>query len=324
MRVFITGGTGWVGSAVVRELRSAGHSIHALARGDTTAQRLEAMGASVRRGDLTDLAILRRAAAEADAVVHCAFNHKFAFSDLVGTMLVRMTGNPFLARISRAGGTDIRAIEAMVDGLADSPGGARKVFVSTSGIALLPAGRVGTEEDAAVTASVGSIRVASERVCLAAARRGVRSAVLRLPPSVHGAGGDTGFIPALIDIARKAGFSGFLGKGDNRWPAVHRDDAAVLYRLAVERLASGAIPGGSVLHGVAEQGVPFREIAGAIASQLGLAAPHVSKSRQFGFLSMFVKLDIPASSDLTKRVTGWAATRPGLLDDVRSQAYSSS
>lgn len=321
MRVFITGGTGWVGSGIIRELRGAGHSVTALARGTEAAEKLEVAGATVRRGDLTDLPGLRSAATEADAVVHCAFNHKFALSDLVGSLLVRLTGSPYFARVSRAGGTDLRAIEAIVDGLAAAPRKASKAFISTSGIALLPSGRVGTEHDAAVTSSVGSIRVASERAVVAAARRGVRSAVIRLPPSVHGAGGDTGFLPTLIDIARRTGVSGYLGAGENRWPAVHRDDAATLYRVAMEKLASGAVPGGSVLHGVAEAGLPFREIAGAIASRLELGPPEPRKSRQFGFLSMFVALDNPASAAITQELTGWQPTRPGLLDDVRSAAY---
>ena len=321
MRVFITGGTGWVGSGIIRELKGAGHSVVALARTPEAADGLAAAGVTVRRGDLTDLKGLRAAATEADAVIHCAFNHSFAFSDLIGSLLVRFTRKPYFARVSRAGRTDLHAIEAMIDGLAAAPNASSKVFLSTSGIALLPSGKVGTEEDASVTWSTGGIRVASELATLAAAHRGVRSAVIRLPPSVHGAG-DKGFVPTLIDIARKKRVSAYLGTGDNRWPAVHRDDAAVLYRVAMECLASGTVPAGSVLHGVAEQGVRFREIAGTIAGRLALGPAEPRKPRHFGFLSMFVGLDNPASAAKTQQLTGWQPMRPGLLEDVRGPAYA--
>ncbi|MBC8136871.1 MAG: NAD-dependent epimerase/dehydratase family protein, partial [Fibrella sp.] len=222
MQVFITGGTGFIGSAIVRELVAAGHAVTGLARTPESAAKLVAAGAEARMGELTDPDGLRAAVADADAVIHCAFIHDFAnFAESVRT--------------------DLQAVEAMVDAMATA--GGSKIFVNTAGTATLTAGRVGTESDAGDAEGPTGHRVPSERVTLAAAERGVRSVVIRLPPSVHGPG-DKGFVPILVDLARRTGVSAFLGSGDNRWPAVHRDDAAVLYRLAVERLADGSVPPG--------------------------------------------------------------------------------
>ncbi|RYZ61208.1 MAG: NAD-dependent epimerase/dehydratase family protein [Proteobacteria bacterium] len=321
MRVFITGATGFIGSAIVPELVAAGHAVTALVRSPEGAAQVAAAGATPRQGGLTDLASLRAAAAEADAVIHCAFNHRFSALDALGSVLVQLTRSPYFGRVSRAGGTDVRAVEAMTAGLAEN-GSATKVLVSTGPIAGLKAGRMGTEEDLLDPGALGGIRIATELATLGATKRGVQSASIRLPPSVHGAG-DHGFVPTLMDAARRAGVSAYLGSGDNRWPAVHRDDAAVLYRLAMEGLAAGALAGGTVLHGVADEGVPFKDIADAVAVQLGLGPAVPRKRGHFPmFVGMMAGLDLPASSAITRRLTGWQPTRAGLVADVRSAAYA--
>ena len=310
MKVFITGGTGWIGSGIIRELRAANHEVVALARTEAAATTVIGLGAKAQLGDLRDLRTLRAAATEADAVIHCAFNHAFAASDMLGAILVRLTRSPWFARVSRAGRTDLRAIEAM-----SIPG---KVLVTTGPIAGLTAGKVGTERDALDPSAFGGIRIASERATIAAAQRGVRSASIRLPPSVHGTG-DTGFVAQLAAVARRAGVSAYLGTGENRWSAVHRDDAAILYRLTMEGLAAGTVPAGSVLHGVAEVGVPFRALAGALAEQLALPPPEPRPKKHFPmFLGMVAGLDIVASSELTRQLTGWRPTHRELLADVRA------
>ncbi len=297
MHVFITGGSGFVGSGVVRELLAAQHTVTGLARTPESAAKLTAAGVTPRTGDLTDLAGLRAAAAEADAVVHCGFSHDFS-------------------KHVEAIEMDRRAIESIVDGLAAS--GGPKVFVATFGTAGCPPGRVATEADVA-TGDL-SPRGLTERIVLAAVDRGVRPAVLRLPPSVHGPR-DKGFVPMLMDLARKTGVSAFLAAGDNRWPAVHRDDAAALYRLAVEKLADGSVPPGSRFHAIGDEGIPFREIAAAIADQLGLGPAQPRDAAHFGWFARFAAIDNPTSAAVTERQTGWKPTRPGLLADVRSPAY---
>lgn len=321
MRVFITGGTGWVGSGILRELLAAGHSVSALVRNPEVAKKLDAQGITPRIGDLRELDGLRAAASEADAVIHCAFDHHFTFLDGVGVVLVKLTRNPALARVAPVARTDLRAIEAMIDGLAAARAPSPKVLVTTSPIALLSPGRLGSEKDMGAIESFGCIRIASEQTALAAARRGIRSAVIRLPPSVHGAG-DTGFVPTLLDIARKTGVSAYPGAGQNRWPAVHRDDAAALYRVVLDGLAAGTLPAGSVLHAVADQGVPFRDLAAAISDRLSLGPAESRKSRHFGSFAMFAGIDNPATGALTQELTGWRPTRPSLLEDVRGAGYA--
>jgi nucleoside-diphosphate-sugar epimerase len=212
---------------------------------------------------------------------------------------------------------DLNAIGALLTGL-EASASSTKVLVSTSGIACVPPGRVGTERDAGRTSAFGALRVASERLTLAGVQRGVRTAVMRLPPSVHGAG-DKGFATWFLNAAREKGVSAYVGSGDSRWSAVHRDDAAVLYRLAVEGLASGAVPSGSVLHGVADVAVPFRDVAAAIADRLGLSPPQPAPRGHFSFfLRTVAQLDVPATSEITQKLVGWRPTRPGLLEDVRT------
>ena len=292
MRVFVTGASGFIGSAVVPELLAAGHEVVGLARSDAAAAAVAAAGAEVLRGSLDDLDRLRAGAAASDGVVHLAFIHDFA-------------------RYESAARTDLRAIEAMGAALA----GSDRPLVIASGFVGLPAGRTSTERD---TPADSSPRVVSARAALALAERGVRSAVLRLAPSVHGEG-DGGFLATLIGVARAKGVAGYPGDGANRWPGVHRSDAARLFRLAVEKA-----PAGSVLHGTAEEGVSTREIAEVIGRHLGLPVASVDPADaadHFGWIGGFFAADLPASSALTRELLGWQPTGPGLLEDLDQGHY---
>jgi nucleoside-diphosphate-sugar epimerase len=291
MRVFITGGTGFIGSAIVPELRAAGHEVAGLARSDGSAAALEAAGVAVVRGSLEDVGVLGRAAAEADAVVHCAFIHDD------------------FTQMARAGRVDLGAIGAFGEALQ----GSGRALVIASGTGLLAPGRVATEDDHPDPASHASHRDASEVLAVALAERGVRSAVVRLPPTVHGRG-DHGFVPALIGIARRTGVSGYPGDGSSRWPAVHRLDAAHLFRLAVEDA-----PPGTVLHAVAEEGIPTRDIAETIGRHLDLPVrwiPGDEAADHFGWLAGFLAADVPASSASTRARFSWTPAGPTLLADV--------
>ena len=291
MRVFVTGASGFIGSAVVRELLDGGHDVVGLARSDASAASLTGAGVEVVRGDIENLDSLRAGAADADGVIHLAFIHDF--SDY-----------------ARAGQTDRRAIETIGEVLA----GSDRPFVVTAGTAGLTQGRVLTEDDAPLP----GLPRASEEVALPLAARGVRVSVLRLPPSVHGEG-DHGFVPRLIAIAREKSVSAYPGDGRNRWPAVHRLDAANLFRLALE-----AAPAGTVLHGVADEGVPVRDIAGIIGRHLELPVTSISfdeAAGHFGWLGPFFALDVPASSMLTQRQLGWRPTHQGLLADLEQDHY---
>ncbi|OHV05585.1 SDR family oxidoreductase [Mycobacterium talmoniae] len=290
MRVFVTGASGFVGSAVVAELLDAGHQVVGLARSDSSAQALAVAGAQVQRGDLDDLDSLRAGATGSDGVVHLAFNHDF--TDYAG-----------------AGQTDRRAIEALGAALA----GSDRPLVVTSGLAGR-GGDVLTETDTADPA----LPRASEAAALPFATQGVRASVVRLSPSVHGEG-DHGFVPRLIDIARQQGVSAYPGDGSNRWPAVHRLDAARLFRLALEQA-----PAGTIWHGVAEEGIPVRDIATVIGRHLNLpvtSIPVAQAFEHFGWLGAFFALDIRASSALTQQRLGWRPSGTGLLEDLGQGHY---
>jgi nucleoside-diphosphate-sugar epimerase len=292
MRVFVTGATGFVGSAVVSELISAGHQVLGLTRSDAGAVSLTAAGANPHRGSLEDLESLRSGAANSDGVIHTAFIHDFL-------------------NYAAATEADRRAIETLGSALA----GSGRPFVVTSGTLLLQRqGPLATEQDEAIP----NFPRKSEAAGLAMASQGVHVAAMRLPPSVHG-DGDHGFVPHLIAIAREKGSSAFVGDGLNRWPAVHRLDAARLYRLALEKGSAG-----TRYHGVADQGVPFREIAEVIGRRLNV--PVISKSPEeaadhFGWISHFVSIDCPASSALTQEQLGWRPTHPSLIPDVDRPVY---
>ena len=309
MRVFVTGASGWIGSAVVPELIAAGHQVTGLARSDDSAAALAAAGALVRRGTIDDLDVIRDASAESEGVIHLAFKHDLAFS-----------GN-----MQAAAGADRRAVETIGETLA----GSGRALVIASTFVPVP-GRVATERDglASVPAGEGAsgesasggpqARAATAQFTLGLAASNVRSSIVRLPPTVHGEG-DKWFMASLVSVARDKGVSAYIGDGSNRWPAVHRLDAARLFRLALENA-----PAGSVLHAVADQGVPTRGIAEVIGRHLDV--PVVSMSAQdaaghFGFLAGVLAIDGPTSSALTRELLGWDPVQPGLIDDLEKGHY---
>ena len=294
MRLFITGATGFIGTAVVSEFLTAGYEVLGLARSQAARDLLKSRGAEAHAGELSDLESLAAGAKACDGVIHLAFIHDFS---------------TYLANAE----VDRRALEAMAGAME----GTGKPLVVTSGTAVLKPGQIGTERDTPENEGLGSIRAASEQV-LAAAERGVRVCAVRLPPSVHGAG-DHAFVPAMIETARRQGFSAYIGDGANRWPAVHRLDAAHLFRLALEK----ATPG-SRLHGVAEEGIPVRDIAETIAQGLGIPLRSISADEaaaHFGWLAAFAAIDLPISSTLTQTSLGWHPQQPGLLEDMRENGY---
>jgi nucleoside-diphosphate-sugar epimerase len=298
MRVFVTGATGWIGSAVVPELIGAGHQVVGLARSETSATALGAVGAEVRRGGLDDLDVLRSGAAASDGVIHLAFKHDEAFS-----------GN-----FEGAADADRRAIETLGGALE----GSGRPLVIASGLAGHASGVLVTENDTADRDSPAGHRTLSERAALALAPSGVRSSSVRLPPTVHGEG-DHGFVATLVGIARDRGVSGYIADGTNHWPAVHRLDAARLFRLALE-----TAPAGSVLHAVAEEGVPVRTIADAIGRHLDLPVTSIARedaAEHFGWLAPFFALDVQASSELSRDLLRWEPERPGLIDDLEQGHY---
>jgi nucleoside-diphosphate-sugar epimerase len=304
MRVFVTGASGWIGSALVPELVNAGHEVVGLARSDASAAALAAAGAEARRGSLDDLDVLRDEAAASDGVVHLAFKHDLAFS----------------GGFQAAADADRRAVEVFGDTLASSD----RPFVMASGTLWAAPGRLATErdghgqDDATGLGEGPRTRWQTSELALGFADRGVRAAVLRLPPTVHG-DGDHGFMATIVGIARDAGRSAYIGDGTNRWPAVHRLDAARLFLRALEDA-----PAGSTLHAVADEGVPVREIAAVIGRRLHVPVASISPDEaadHFTWLAAFLSVDAPASSTLTRDLLDWQPTQPGLLVDLEQGHY---
>ena len=303
MRVFVTGASGWIGSAVVPELISAGHEVTGLARTEASAAALIRAGAIAYRGSLDDLGSLRRAAAASDGVIHLAFKHDIAFS----------------GGFQDAADADRRAIETIGEALA----GSDRPFLIASGTLGLVPGQVGTERDGHGPAPAHftggpRTRLGSAETTLALSSRSVRSSVVRFPPTVHGEA-DHGFMAALVGIARDKGVSGYIGDGSNRWPAVHRLDAAHLVRLALDNA-----PAGSTLHAVADEGVPIRDIAEVIGRHLSIPVVAVSPEDapvHFAWMAGFLAIDSPASSAMTRDLLGWHPTHPGLIDDLDKGHY---
>ena len=293
MRIFVTGASGFIGSAVVPELLRAGHQVTGLARSDASAAALTAAGAEVLRGDLTDLDSLRSGAAASDGVVHLAYNHDFS-------------------QMGVAAQTDRAALEAIGEALA----GTDRPLVFASGVIGTTPGRTATELDSPPSGL--HPRIATARAALSLASRGVRVVSVRFAPTVHGED-DHGFMHVLIDIARRKGVSAYVGDGENRWPAVHRLDAAILVRLALETGEAG-----TSLHAVAEEGVRIRAVADVIGRSLDLpvaSVPAEEASEHFGWMGMFIGADSPVSSVLTRERTGWQPTHPGLIEDLDQGHY---
>lgn len=297
MRVFVTGATGWIGTAVLKELRAAGHSVLGMAHSDAGADKLKVSGVEVYRGDLQDPESLIQGVRATDATIHLAFY--MDFSDF-----------PKMLQIDR------NAISAMLEAMA----GTGKAFVGTNGtLSVARTGKLILETDEVPNSSPAGARLQSERLVREAAGRGVRSSVIRLAPTVHGAG-DKGLIAMLINMARAKQAAGFIEAGDPRWPAVHREDAARLYRLAVE----GA-PAGAVLHATAEEGISMRAIAQTISAGLGVPArsvPAAQAAAHFSWMSMLVGQDNRVSSQATRELLGWTPGQAGLLQDMRAHYFS--
>lgn len=296
MKVFITGGSGQTGPAIVTELITAGHQVTGLARSDVSARILQTLGAGVVRGSLEDLDSLAKAAEVADGVVHMAYGGDFANPE------------PMMRR-------DVNAITALGTALV----GTDKPLVVTSGTLVMPVGKESTEADAPDRDGLAPFRVAGEDTCLAFARDGVRASVVRLAPTVHGPH-DHGFLTMLIDTARATGISAYVGEGDNRWPAVHRSDAAALFRMALEKGAPG-----SIFHAVAET-VPFRDIAETVGR--GLCLPTTSLTAEAAashfvspFMAVIYGANVPVSSTLTQKQLHWTPTHDGLLSDLTNGDY---
>ncbi|QDQ98823.1 NAD-dependent epimerase/dehydratase family protein [Tomitella fengzijianii] len=299
MRILVTGATGWIGSALVPQLVAARHHVVAAAvRSTAAAHKVRSLGAVPIRGDLEDTDSLRRAAEESDGVVHLAYRHDIAF-----------TTDP-----AGAAETEHRVVTTLGEALA----GSHRPLVVAAGLAGLPEGSVATETDRAVASGPAGKRIDAAAHALSLAEHGVRSSVVRLPPTVHGAG-DTGFVPRLIDLARRTGISAYMGDGANRWPAVHRLDAARVFHVAAEHAEPG-----STLHAVAEEGVPFRRLAERIAAHLDIAPASLNAdaaAEHFGEFAGLAGGDFPASSVMTRKRLDWSPSEPALVDDLEGGGY---
>ncbi len=296
MRIFLTGASGWIGTAVAPELLAAGHQVTGLARSDAAAAALLEAGLQVRRGSLDDLDSLRAGAASSDAVVHLAFKHDFG--DFAG-----------------AGRSERAAVQIMLEELA----GSDRALLLASGVAMLAPGRVVTERDLPTLVGPDAPRGGTEALAMDYLDRGVRAVSLRFAPSVHGAG-DHGFLATLVAVARDRAVAGYVGDGANRWPAVHRSDAARMVALAVDNA-----PAGAILHAVAEEGITTREIAEGIGALLGLPVASIDPAdaaEHFGWIGHFFAVDMPASSALTRQLLDWTPAGPTLLADLASGSYA--
>ncbi|PWK77362.1 nucleoside-diphosphate-sugar epimerase [Mucilaginibacter oryzae] len=297
MKVFVTGASGFVGAAVVQELLKAGHQVSGLARSEASAAKLKAAGAEVHYGDLEDLDSLRRGTAQSDGVIHCGFIHDFT-------------------RFAEVCAVDELAIETIAGVLA----GSDRPLIVTSGTALVTPGKVATE-DMPSPFNPAWPR-ASERAAAAAVAAGVRAAIVRLPPSVHGQDDKHGFIPILVNLAREKGFSAYIGDGRNRWNAGHRLDAALLYRLALEQATPGAC-----FHANTEESIFVKSIAEAIGKQLNLPVKSISAEEaagHFGWFAQMAAIDCPVSSEWTQEHLNWHPSHPLLLTDIENGVYTQS
>jgi nucleoside-diphosphate-sugar epimerase len=295
MRIFVTGASGWIGSATVDELLANGHEVTGLARSDASAAALEAKGARVRRGDLDDLESIRAGAEAAEAVIHLANKHDFA-------------------NMAASAAAERAAVQTIGDALA----GTNRPFLLASGVAGLTQGRPATENDASPFQGPDSPRGGSENLALDFVDRGVHTVSLRFAPTVHGAG-DHGFIAVIAAVAREKGVSGYPGDGTNRWAAVHRSDAARLIALGLAKA-----PAGARLHAVAEEGIPTRDIAEAIGRAFSLpvtSIPAEDVQDHFGWIATFFSMDLTATSNATRELLGWTPTGPTLIEDIDAGGY---
>lgn len=307
MRVFVTGASGWIGSATVKELQGAGHHVVGLARSDGSAAKLEAAGVEVLRGDLDDLDVLTAAASGSDGVIHLAFKHDLAFS----------------GGFQEAADADRLAVETIANALE----GSNKPFVLASGLLGMSPGKLLTETDGhgidPAQAGVGGgpgTRYQTSEFVLSLSSRGIRSSIVRLPPTNHG-DGDNGFMATIVTIAREKGVSAYVGDGSNRWPAVHRLDSAKLFRLALE-----SAPAGSTLHAVAEEGVALRDVAAVIARHLSIPEASISQEEaagHFTWMAGFIGMDAPSSGSITQKLLSWQPVQVGLLADLDEGHYFS-
>jgi nucleoside-diphosphate-sugar epimerase len=291
MRIFVTGASGWIGSALVPELMGAGHQVLGLARSDASAEAVADLGAEVLRGDMNDPAVLRAGALDSDGVIHLAFEH--SVGQVAGAQ------------------SDAKAIETFIGSLA---GSGKPLVISGATIAV--PGRIATERDELIAQGPIAARIRNMQAALAASAQDIRSSVVMLPRSVHGQGEHHGFVPQLITRARAMGVSAYIGDGASRWPAVHVKDAAVLYRLAVEQA-----PAGSVLNAVGDEGVPVRDIAETIGRHLNLPARSLPVEEYEGIFVFLLTRDQPASSAITQDLLGWKPTHPGLIEDIEQGHY---
>lgn len=317
MKVFVTGATGFIGSAIVKELLNSGHDVIGLARSEASAKKLKDAGSRVQLGSISDLESLRRGASEADGVIHTAFYHAIDQIPFAQRMQVLLGGSP-TGIVGRFLTTAAEADRRALDTLGRALRGKDRPLVGTFATLAMKPGRLAKESDAVDPTSAGGRRGGNESTMRELAALGVRSSIVRLPPLVHGSGDRGGFAPQLIQMARKKGASAYVGNGQNRWPAVHLLDVAQLFRLALEKGVAG-----TAYHGSAEEGIPFRDIADVIGQRVGVSTLN-KPAAHFGFLAPFVPADNPTSSKVTQAQLGWNPSQPTLMEDLRGSTYFAS